>query len=976
MKILKWKHIAILASMCLVLFFACNHDKGVGKENPNNPSNKEPSLGEFKELTVHGKSVASATLNVEVENKYTKVTTGNVIAKFMLGGVVKTFNDVVVVGGEVTLEEGKFVDVKLEIPAKANSYQKWEKTIHVKRLAKGIQPNPNKEPQAELASLKIYKKEVSITRLTLDVPQAKQTLTHDDVEATFDIGGTPAKIPVTFNIEGDPVSLSFGANVVKFVVPDSEGKYKGFSKEITITRSSSDPVLELTELKIHGRDVENINQLSKMQVSVEADKVESANVKAKFEIEGTAVESITIKVVDEPVTLVKDVPVKVTLLVEAVPGKYQQWKHVVRVTKYEGTPIPNLTLQSLKVAKKTVNQSDWTVTVPKKQETLTASDIEAKFKLGGVENTYPVTVEGDPVSLSETEPTKVKLTVPGTGAHGMWEEEIMVTRKDVMPRLVSARIKVSDTPLKHVDLKNVSGKWTCQVPSSYASIPEGAIKAYFEWDGMEKPKPRELNVSVSPSFPIALTEGQEKEITLSVAAQPDEGLEAFGTSIYVTRISGADISLKKIKLFGKPLNATEIKDLNNPPSITTMAQKAFISFYSEENATQEDADLVKKITTEPELEETNGIGGKTKVWKFTKAQNTLKVSVSGTLVCTLTVNRTPLEAESITLYDETTAEIAKDVSNDAIYSTTKSKIQMQMFGINGLKYKSVSVKVGTNVTNFTKVSGAADIKEIWSTALIDLPSEENDVVVTVSDGDATFNIVRSFKLNKTTDPTTGPVPNKVKVKNLFVGEGAMDKPGKNKFSATYVSGDEHRLTVKLPKLGYFNQKLALVVEGEAEAITAKVSDDSGATEGVADGNTVFTSNKTYIDVKGNHSKFTFSLKNGISVATYEVTCEFSLDATDTKTVTVVQPANGVIKAWFMKRGNRIDIDLSSGKFEAPDNTAVYFELIGSAGHKPKKLVVGDTELGPGSPTVSHQTGGIGYRLPKVTKDITVTGECE
>lgn len=703
MKLSKWKHIAIFASVCAVLFFACNHggndnkgnqnkDIGGGQTtNPDTPSGTDSHLGNFEDLKVHEVPVNKTTFEVEVKNEHTKVTANNIQATFKIKGV-NTPIAVVVVGGEVQLKENEYVDVKLEIPAKKGSYQKWEKTIHVKRLPKGAEPNkdpqlgdpkeltvhsapvdkttwkgevgndklevatgnvvakftlngseitlqpavvggkvqlkeneyvdvkleipavansyqkwtgtihvkrlpkesePNKDPQAELSSLKIYGKLVSITKLSMDVPQATTTLTKNDVEARFDIGGKPAKIDVLYNIEGDPVSLNFGENKVKLVVPNAEGKYKGFTKEITINRSNKDPKLELMKLTIHNRPVENINDLTKLQVSVPADKVESKDVKARFEIDGDY-KSVTIKVENEPVQLEKDKPIKVTLLVEAKAGEYQEWKHVVKVTKYEGTPIPNITLHSLKIAKKTVNQANWTVIVPKKQESITTSDVEAEFKLGGSKITYPVTVEGTTVNLSETEPTKVKLIVPADGTHGMWEEEVMVTRKDIEPELKNVRIKVSTAPIKYVDLTKTGNKWSAEVPSSFASIIQDSIEAYFEWEGMEMPKPRKLDVTVNPALPIALNEGEEKEVTLSVAAKPEDGLLAFSAPIYITRIASANLQLKKIKLFGKPLDPVDIKDLATPPSITTYAQKAFVSFFSDENAEQEDADLVKK----------------------------------------------------------------------------------------------------------------------------------------------------------------------------------------------------------------------------------------------------------------------------------------------------------------------------------------------------------------------------------------------
>ena len=117
------------------------------------------------------------------------------------------------------------------------------------------------------------------------------------------------------------------------------------------------------------------------------------------------------------------------------------------------------------------------------------------------------------------------------------------------------------------------------------------------------------------------------------------------------------------------------------------------------------------------------------------------------------------------------------------------------------------------------------------------------------------------------------------------------------------------------------------------------------------------------------------LENGSKKAQYEITCIF--DVVQKFTITITQPENGIIKVYQTKGGERIDLDISStGTVEIEKDQAVYFELIGNDGKKPKKLVVDGIEHTAVTSTIAKQTpGAIAVRIPNVSKSFSVTGEC-
>ena len=647
---------------------------------------------------------------------------------------------------------------------------------------------------------------------------------------------------------------------------------------------------------------------------------------------------------------------------------------------------PSLTLSYLKVFEEVATDLNApSFNVANDITDVPAEKVIAKFNYGDkTDEQIAVAVaykEGTSLKLGAN---KLTLSVAAVeGKHKDWSEEITVTRAKgkVVLTPISLKVKTSTTPLKWEFATKNGNDFVMEVPTSIASISQADIEAYFEWDGMQNPKPRKLDFSVEGNFPIQLeAPGTAKEIKMTVPEDANGEYSAFTNKLTITRKKAEEIKLLKIKLVSKTFTKKEITDLNTPAtSIPTNAQDVNVFFYSKADATQEDAELLKKITTEPELQK----NGNVKTWKLDNLNNELKVKVDGTVVYTVKVTRNPLLVDSIQVYDGGNT-ITEDAEEGQTYTTTADKITIavmpKQLNSGYLIYKSVTVKAGSATEVSLPQNDPADPTQGFS-GVINLTDESTQITVTIKDPtdneDFTFN--RTFTINRTTnssDPTTGPIDPSVQIAELWIGDGTMDKENTNKFKAVKDSSDEHKYTVNVLKTGNSNKYLALMVNGVTEAQTADVK-DMGGTNSVKANGTKFVSTKKFSDIKGNSNKYLFLLENGDKKAVYEVTVEFTIEVL--YTITVNQPENGQIKVYRIVSNNgvreRVDLEIGADNTLKVNSYAIYFELIANNGKTPKNLILnGKPTKGPTQ--VEKQTpGAIAKMIFTVTKDYTVTGEC-
>ncbi|MGP1437776.1 MAG: hypothetical protein ACTTKH_01745 [Treponema sp.] len=975
--------------------FSCNHG--------NNKPTDQQSIGNLDVLKVHGKEVDLKNWSVIVPNDKTEVKTGDVDVSYKINGAGYSGN-VSVKNSPVMLKENENVDVELMFEAVAGKHEAFTRKIKVKRAPKGS-GETSSDPELVLASLSIHGKDVEnindMEKLSITLRKSYESVSKDNVKAQFILKGKNID-NIEVKVINEPVQLVAGkvTNVV-LLVDTVPGKYKEWKHTVKVTREAYDPELDLASLKIHGKDVENINDVNNLEVDVKATKVEKGDIEASFELDNKPV-TVELKVENEPVQLEKGKEKLVTLVVDAKPGKYREWKHVVKITRFEDgeTLDPKLKFVSLKIWGREVDEKTWSVIVPLTSEKVEASNVEAQLKLGTATSTYPVTVTNEPINLPENTPTEVEITVAAKpGNYRSWTRKVMVTRKSPELKLVGLKIDLGIPNPKEAIGKKTGDKWSVELPASFEQITNGKIHAFFEWEGMGNPKPRELTVTTEPALPISLATGEEKEITLKVEASSEGKYQAWNGKVTVKRRDASKLELKKIKLFGKPLQTTEITNLTSPDVIETIAQKVNLSFFSEMDANVEDQDLVTRITTEPELVETNGQGGaKIRTWELKNKTNTLKIMVGGKLKCTLTVNRKPLEVENIAVFRQIGGDVASKVEEGKEYSTVFEKILIQVIGKEGLTYNSMKATLSGTIVNLKKdTQSSTKIKEIWivdPNNPITLSQSSNPIILTIQDENniEDLKFVRNFTLNKLADPSTGPIDPSVAIEDLWIGDGAMNKENTNKFKALKNSSDSHKYTVQLPKTGYNDKKVSLIVKGATGATNADIIDGSeGSVSAKANGSSIFKSGKEFIDVKANSNKYIFQLKNADKVAQYEITVSFTLAGTVTpgnsSVFTITQPANGVIKAYkIASKGGvpqREEIPIQNNtitfKKAKYSDIKIYFELIATTPHTPKSLTVGDKTENTVTTNDLKQTQGaivIEHKIPKgTTQTIAVSGEC-
>lgn len=653
--------------------------------------------------------------------------------------------------------------------------------------------------------------------------------------------------------------------------------------------------------------------------------------------------------------------------------------------------IPELTLSYLKVYDQEKNSNldkELVFSVENSITTIPSEKVIAKFNYGSKTNEpigVFVTYKNGKNSL-EVGDNILILSVPASTQYKAWSKEIKVNRasssggatgKNLKP--ISLKVKIATSPIKWEFANKNGNDFTIELPSSVTSILKDDIEAYFEWDEMQAPKPRKLDFNVEGNFPIQLdASGAPKEVKMTVPVASNGEYLEFSNKLTITRKKVSDIKLKKIKLQSATFAKTEITDLNVSNEIETNSQSVNVFFYSDASAVAEDAELVNKITTEPALVKK----GNLKLWNLNDVKNELQVKVDGNLVYTVKIKRNPLLVESIGVFAGTIA-IDADVKEGQSYSTTASTVVIGVVPkqvANGyLTYKKVTVKAGSATEVTLSQNDPADPSKGFSGA-INLTEETTPITVTIVDPTEKneFKLTRTFTIKKEgDDPSTGPIDASVKIAELWLGDGVMDKENVNKFKAEKDANDDHKYVVHVKKSGYKDQKVALIVKGEGTATSADIKDATVTTSAKADGTSVFTSGKDYFQVKGNSYKFVFMLENGDKKAQYEVTVKFDIEVKHT--LTIKKPENGEIKVYQLSgvgsAAVRTDLPVGAdGTLKVKAGYTLYFELVAATGKTPKKLTIDGKEYTTVTNLPKQTSGAIAKKMI-INNDFLVTGEC-
>ncbi len=603
------------------------------------------------------------------------------------------------------------------------------------------------------------------------------------------------------------------------------------------------------------------------------------------------------------------------------------------------TSAPKLKLVSMKIcgtpiADSELDKETWTaVTVENAQKTLASKNIQAEFDYGD-QKKQTMTVNIEPATLNVGNNDVTLSVAEEKGKWQAWTHKVTIKRLDenkVNFKLNSFKVKVNATPVKWEFAKKVGDKFVVEVPNTMQSIVAIAdMEATFEWDNMQAPKPRILSFTVADAFPIQLAEpGTEKEIKLTVAkAANDEYPEWIG-SVYIKRKTDT-VTLARMKLAGNLFPKKELTPITKTwDAGTTSAPSVNVYFYHEADASQENPDLITKITTEPQLVE----GLNVRTWNLTEPTNTLKVMVGGVEQCTITLKREAVTVEKIGVFAvKDNSFVAENAEEGQTYKTSSNDVRFIVEPKEGHKYDKMTVQIGEQgtATDLTVATGDTNY-----TGTLTLTGEDNAIILKAIDESKkdAFTMTRKFNIKKIADPSTGGIDAKVKIKELWVGNGKqssytdtflMNKENGNKFKATVDASDPHKYTVNVDKIySTYSFNIGLIVSGDAGAEAATIKDASMRPtdpKGVADGQTIFTSPTMYKALKKDKNDtfvvYEFTLENGDKQATYQVTINFDQEVKFKLTIT--NPTGGIIKVWEIDaQGERQELQTNADIVYAP-----------------------------------------------------------
>ena len=214
-------------------------------------------------------------------------------------------------------------------------------------------------------------------------------------------------------------------------------------------------------------------------------------------------------------------------------------------------PLP--VLQSMKIHGETVVNGK--VTVPNNKATVTTGNVEAVFDIADVK----VTVKNEPVALKEGEEVDVTISVPTVKGKykAIADIVVKVTRK-------SANNPQPEDPLPVLQSMNIHGETVVNgkviVPNDKATVEKGNVEATFDI--------ADVAVTVK-NEPVALKEGEEVDVTISVPAVKGKYKAIADIVVKVTREEKGDPLpvLQIMKIHGVPVVSGKVTVPNDKATV-------------------------------------------------------------------------------------------------------------------------------------------------------------------------------------------------------------------------------------------------------------------------------------------------------------------------------------------------------------------------------------------------------------------------
>lgn len=443
----------------------------------------------------------------------------------------------------------------------AGKHSGWNKEIKVIRKTQdgiGI---------LQLASLFVCNTEVKnltdLQNLTVKIPSRISDITRDHIRSNFRLEGKT--IPVSLQVlESLPLQIAEEETKEISLKVNATTQYKEWNAKLKITREkkddSTDPELNLENLKIAGEDVHlwhNLDNLSVM-VSHKVAKVRKSDVEAVFSLNGEG-KQVAFTIEPKVLELDYDETKALTITVPAKKGEYKKWSYNVRITRREIPEDPTPILSDFTVCEvgaTKIAENEYFVTVPHKFATITQKHIKTMFQLNHETKNLKVKMEGLPLSLEAGMKGTVSLSVEAVkGKYKAWGPVTLTIKRDIdNPDPELELIKPSfyidsqrDTP-KLVD----DSTFKVEVHQYKSRLERNDIHAQFQVKKEGKYSTVDnVELKVVETLPIELEQGVEKTITLLVEAKKGEYRE-WRRTLKITRYKPLPrLKLNSLKVCGK-----------------------------------------------------------------------------------------------------------------------------------------------------------------------------------------------------------------------------------------------------------------------------------------------------------------------------------------------------------------------------------------------------------------------------------------
>lgn len=701
----------------------------------------------------------------------------------------------------------------------------------------------NTPPALELQSISIHGMSVDKSNWKVEVANGKKSVKASDVTAVFNYGRERNK-PITVTVENGTLAEN-RENEVKLSIP-ATAEHGAWTQTVKVRRAgiSSDPVLKLVSLTVHGMSVNK--EKPEIELSNNIAEVKSEKIKAVFDYGDKIDQPITVNVSGGMLKEGEVTPVQ--LGVPASSGNYQAWNLTVKIKRLGIGEDPQPVLTSLKIHKEPVDRNTWKVSVKNSSKQVRKENVEATFLLSGEVKSLDIEVENAPVNLTENAETDVTLKVNAKpGEYKQWKQTVKVTRlaKTDDPALVPENITVHKIPADKTT-------WTVRIPNKEKTITADDVHAEFKLGG----HPRTIPVTVE-NCPAELTPGTETPVTLKVAAKEGEYTE-WKQVIKVTRENPVQPSPSAVDFFsvdGVPyavntLNENkiiEVKTLKPLIKLAVPAGKKFTLIASADfeepvyaNEYHFEADLKLKNNLAKNAETPVSITVTTKSTNAAADDAPLNLSFKLKLpAVTLEVESVSIGTEKITAAGKTLNVISSPVEIQVIFKSVcagmvcsiekgGTKIADGKIQANIVTFSKLALTEGNN--NLTLKASGANAEEITFAFNVNYTKPQADGIIIQSVEVAGKEIAENETL--TVNTKTAPVIVKlqgtyqnpaVKIDNIpFTQPFAPGNPNYFKGSIANIAAAEKTVTVNVTADNKTAKNFVFKIKYEAPPVTANV----------------------------------------------------------------------------------------------------------------------------------------------------------